>query len=154
MKILRAAIYLGALAFLLPSPPPGDSSLSPASLGPASLGVARAAPRSADGGDLIAAAIGAVGDVSGFCTRQPTVCDTAHGLLYKLEAKAKYSLHLIYQWVESPEQPRPALSTEATLNDPITTSTIAVGRERPAGDALRPADFLPKWRAPKRSGAG
>ena len=150
MKILRAAIYLGVLAFLLPSPPPGDSSLNPAS-----LGAARAAPvPSADGGDLFAAAIGTVGDFSGFCTRQPTVCETAHGLLYKLEAKAKYSLHLLYQWVESPEQPRPALSTEATLDDPITTSTIAAGRVRPAGDALRPADLMPKWRAPKRSGAG
>ena len=77
---------------------------------------------------MFAAAIGTVGDFSGFCTRQPTVCETAHGLLYKLEAKAKYSLHLLYQWVESPEQPRPALSTEAKLNDPITTSTIAAGR--------------------------
>src|SRR6476620_210660 len=127
MKILRAAIYLGVLAFLLPSPPPEDSSQRPAS-----LGVASAAPvPSANGADLFAAALGAVDDVSGFCTRQPTVCNTAHGLLFTLEAKAKYGLRLLYQWAGSPE-PRPALSTEATLNDPLTTRTIAAGRDRPA----------------------
>jgi hypothetical protein len=147
MKILRAAIYLGVLAFLLPSPPSEDSSQKPAVPGAASLVPAP----SATGGDLFAAAVGAVDDVSGFCARQPTVCDTAQTVLTRLEAKAKYSLRLLYQWAESPEQ-RPASSTEATIGDPITTSTVAVGRE--AGDALLPADRQPKWRAPKRSRAG
>jgi hypothetical protein len=149
MKILRAAIYLGVLAFLLPSPPAEDSSQKPAALGAAGL----VAVPSANGGDLFAAAVGAVDDVSGFCTRQPMVCDTAHTVLLKLEARAKYSLRLLYQWAESPEQ-RPASSTEATIGDPITTSTVAVGRESQAGDGLLPADLLPKWRAPKRSRAG
>jgi hypothetical protein len=149
MKILRAAICLGVLAFLLPSPPPEDSSKKPASLGVAGT----AAAPSANGGDLFAAAVGAVDDVSGFCRRQPMVCDTAHVLLIKLEAKAKYGLRLLYQWAETPEQ-RPAASTEAALGDPIATSAVTAGRESPASDALVPADFLPKWRAPKRSRAG
>jgi Family of unknown function (DUF5330) len=149
MKILRGAIYLGVLAFLLPSPPPEDVSQKPASLGVAST----AAAPSASGGDLFAAAVGAVDDVSGFCTRQPLVCDTAHTLVLKLEAKAKYGLRLLYRWAETPEQ-RPAASTEAALGDPITTSAVTIGRESPASDALVPADLLPKWRAPRRSGAG
>ena len=97
---------------------------------------------------------GAVDDVSGFCTRQPTVCDTARILLVKLEAKAKYGMRLIYQWAETPEPATPAAAgTEAKLGDPITTSTVA-GDQHPAKDALRPADLRPKWRPPKRSGAG
>ena len=148
MKIIRAAICLGVLAFLLPSPPdePGPQ--------PAALGTARAAPAaSAGGGELFAAAVGAVDDISDFCTRRPVVCDTAHAVLIKLEAKARYGMWLLYRWAESSEPPSAAGSTEARSGDPITTSTVA-GDQRPAGDALLPADLRPKWRAPKRSGAG
>jgi Family of unknown function (DUF5330) len=145
MKIIRAAIYLGVLAFLLPAPPEDPAPQH------ATLGTAAMAP-TASGGDLFAAAVRAVDDVSGFCTRQPAACDTAHALLLKLEAKAKYTMRLLYQWAETPKPP-PAASTEARLGDPITTSTVA-GSERPASDALLPADLRPKWRAPKRSGAG
>src|SRR5262249_29146811 len=110
MKIFRAAICLGVLAYLLPSPPPEDSGQSAASPGKAS-----AAPVvSANARALFAAGVGAVDVFSVFCTRQPMVCDTAHTLLLKLEAKAKYSLRLLYQWAETPEQ-HPAVSTEATL---------------------------------------
>jgi hypothetical protein len=145
MKIIRAAIYLGVLAFLLPSPPE-DAVSQHAALG------APAMASTASGGNLFAAAVGAVDDVSGFCTRQPAVCGTAHALFLKLQAKAKYSFRLLYRWAETP-QPPPAASTEARLGDPITTSTVA-GSQRPAGDALLPADLRPKWRAPKRFGAG
>jgi len=147
MKIIRAAIYLGVIAFLLPSPPEQPAPRH------AALGMAGAAPAPvASNGDLLAAALGAVDDMSGFCTRQPAVCDTARILLVKLEAKAKYSMRLLYQWAETPETPA-VPSTEAKLGDPITTSTVA-GSQRPAGDALQPADLRPKWRAPKRSGEG
>ena len=146
MKIIRAAIYLGVIAFLLPSPPEQPAAQH-------APGMAGAAPAPvASNGELLAAALGAVDDVSGFCTRQPAVCDTARILLVKLEAKAKYSMRLLYQWAETPETPA-APSTEAKLGDPITTSTVA-GNQRPASDALQPADLRPKWRAPKRSGAG
>ncbi len=98
MKIIRAAIYLGVIAFLLPSPPEQPAPRH------AALGMAGAAPAPvASNGDLLAAALGAVDDMSGFCTRQPAVCDTARILLVKLEAKAKYSMRLLYQWAETPE---------------------------------------------------
>jgi hypothetical protein len=149
MRLIRAAIYLGVIAFLLPSPPEQPAAQN------AALGMAGAAPApGASNGDLLAAAVDAVDDVSGFCTRQPTVCDTARILLVKLEAKAKYGMRLIYQWAETPEPATPpAAGTEAKLGDPITTSTVA-GDQHPAKDALRPADLRPKWRPPKRSGAG
>jgi hypothetical protein len=142
MKIIRAAIYLGVIAFLLPSPPEQPASQH------AGLGMAGSAPAPvASNGDLLAAALGAVDDVSGFCTRQPAVCDTARALLVRLEAKAKYGMRLLYQWAETPEPPV-VPSAEAKLGDPITTSTVA-GDQRPASDALQPADLRPKWRAPR-----
>jgi len=142
MKIIRAAIYLGVIAFLLPSPPEEPAAQH------AALGMAGAAPApQASNADLLAAALGAVDDVSGFCTRQPAVCGTARTLLVKLEAKAKYGMRLLYQWAETPEPPA-APSTEAKLGDPIATGTVA-GTMHPIGDALQPADLRPKWRAPR-----
>src|SRR5262245_36842238 len=118
MKIIKAAIYLGVIAFLLPSPPEQPAAQH-AALGPAG---ATPAPQPSNA-DLLAAACAGVDDVSAFCTRQPAVCDTARTLLVTLEAKAKYGIRLLYQWAETPE-PAAAPGAEAKLGDPITTSTV------------------------------
>jgi len=147
MRIIRAAIYLGVIAFLLPSPPEQPAAQH------AALGMpgAAAAPQ-ASNADLLAAALLAADDVSAFCSRQPAACDTARSLLVALEAKAKYGMRLLFQWADAPPPPAPP-GAEAKIGDPITTSTVA-GSQRPVKDALQPADLRPKWRAPKRSGAG
>ena len=145
MRIIRAAIYLGVIAFLLPSPPQQPAAQH------AALGTPGASPApQASNADLLAAALLAADDVSGFCSRQPAVCDTARSLLVTLEAKAKYGMRLLFQWADAPAPSAAAPGAEAKLGDPITTSTVA-GSQRPVKDALQPADLRPKWRAPKRS---
>src|SRR5262249_9712496 len=86
MRIIRTMILLAAAAYFLPSPPEDRVSASlQASDDPQAT-------------ELFSAAGSTVADMSGFCSRQATVCDTAHYLAVKLEGKAKYGIELLYQW--------------------------------------------------------
>ncbi len=86
MGILRTTLVLGAIFALLPMPPqsaePGHTEIAEA------LGTF---------GYMVAAAE-AFSDVKGFCMRKPAVCDAAGHVAVKIEAKAKYSAKLIYEW--------------------------------------------------------
>ena len=80
MKIIRTLVIVTAGAFLLPSPP--DSQQANITPTP----------------ELMAAAANAASDVGSFCNRQPAVCSTASNLAGTLEAKARYSIKLLYEW--------------------------------------------------------
>ena len=141
MKLIRAGIYLGVLAFLLPSPP--DERTAASAAVPAVVGAHHASE-----GDVFTAAVNAVDDFSGFCSRQPGVCDTAHAIYLKVEGKARYGIRLLYEWAQGPE-PRSA-SIEAGLHDPMRTGSVgkAAGPRRKVDGTLTPADLAPAWRAP------
>ncbi|MDE2385190.1 MAG: DUF5330 domain-containing protein [Alphaproteobacteria bacterium] len=86
MGLFRKAIVLGGILYALPSPPPealvagGQPSLQSSTFA------------------TITAAADTVADFKGFCERRPQACITGQYLAYTLEAKAKYSARIIYEW--------------------------------------------------------
>ena len=107
--------------------------------------------------EVLSSASSAVTDVAGFCTRQPEVCNTAAYMAGKLEAKAKYSVKLIYEWAsESTSDPAlPAQSQEAAKADLLTTGTIvaaATAEPEPRSQStLKLQDVIPQWRGPGKT---
>ena len=86
MKIIRTLLALGAGVAFMPTPP--DLASDPAFA------------RGEDPGTFgyVIAATEAFADVKGFCQRKPEVCEAAGHMAVKMEAKAKYSAKLVYEW--------------------------------------------------------
>ena len=108
MKIIRTGLVLGAIGFFMPTPPELANN-----------------PDSAQGQGLgpfgyVMAAADTFADVKGFCQRKPGVCNAAGHMAINLEARAKYSAKLIYEWanettadvtkVKSPSPPKAVAS--------------------------------------------
>ena len=118
MGMLRKAIVLGGLLYLLPSPPVGVNVADEPSVQPSTMAT-------------IYAATETVADAKSFCERRPQVCVTGYYILSKAEAKAKYSAQLAYEWFNQPAQstvavahvkPAQAPLRVATLNEPKPTT--------------------------------
>lgn len=139
MGILRNTLIIGGLAVGLPAPPPtaGDGAVQPQSSTIA----------------YVAAAADAYTDVRNFCQRKPGVCQTAGHIAMTMEAKAKYSAKLIYEWAnEATEQSnaKPGAKDELADADPIATGAIPNARHNSVSQStLKLEDLLPEWQAPK-----
>ena len=133
MKIIRTLVIVTAGAFLLPSPP--DSQQANITPTP----------------ELMAAAANAASDVGSFCNRQPAVCSTASNLAGTLEAKARYSIKLLYEWANKDDAAaRPpkvgAVQTEVML--PQASFQMAATDVVPSQSTLKLEDIIPEWRDP------
>ena len=138
MRIIRTLMLLTGVGVFMPSPPdeqqPQGSQVSTP--------------------ELIGSATSAFADMAGFCAREPAVCQTAGYVAGKLEAKAKYSVKLIYEWAnESTSEPQLSpLANEADGSDQLKTGSTTVAEAKPAGglgqSTLRLDDLIPEWRAP------
>lgn len=141
MRIIRTVLFLCGVTAFLPSPPE-DAATSNRGEGVAAV---------PDQGLLATAAV-AIADVASLCSRQPDVCQTAGYVAGKLEAKAKYSVKLLYEWANEPDaSASPAPASEMTVtSDPLTTgSTQAVAEAEGQGQStLRLEDLIPEWRGP------
>ena len=124
MRILRTIVLLAAAAVFMPSPPQEKLATQGANDPPVT--------------ELVSAAVSTVADVSDFCGRQPTVCDTAHYLAVTLEGKAKYSIELLYEWAQESRHAGSGQTIAAEEPDSAARST------------LRLDDIIPEWRAPAR----
>jgi hypothetical protein len=134
--LLRMAFWLGLVLILLPS---GGS-----------------APQSAAGNEIsaseaLSAASATVGDLRGFCARQPTACtvgsQVAMAIGYKAEAGAKMLYNVLNEALAPPETgsladdaPRRAGAAKATPEKSAA--------ERNSQSTLMPADLAPAWRGP------
>jgi hypothetical protein len=139
MRIIRTVLLLTGIGVAMPSPPDeatgqGDTVAqvnAPSLLGSAAM---------------------AVGDVVGFCQRQPDVCQTASRVAARLEVKAKYSVRLLYEWAN--DQGAPGDGGQAQVNvagDQLATSSTEPAAAQPVVEGqttLRIDDLLPKWREP------
>jgi hypothetical protein len=141
MRVLRTAFILAAIAILAPSPPDSETAGALAAREPAPTQL-----------EWLDAAGSAASDMAQFCTRQPLVCDAASYIAVKLEAKAKYSVRLIYEWAsESQRQSMPFADT-AGADGLMTGSTLELAGIADGGTLL-PEDRAIAWRpAPARSG--
>ena len=145
MKIIKTLIIVGAVAFFLPSPPESQKAAVPASL------------------ELMSAAASAASDASGFCARQPAVCSTAMSLAGTLEAKARYSVKLLYEWANGAPQtgstgpieeaPAPDAAPDvapAQLGEQSENflGSFQMAENTQSQNTLRLDDIIPEWRDP------
>lgn len=135
MRIFRTLILLTGVAVLMPSPP--DDGQRQAAAAPA----------------LVGSATMAFADAASFCSRQPQVCQTAGYVASKLQAKAKYSVRLIYEWAsESTAEPHITSVNNQAGADPIETGSTAVAKAGSTASngqsSLRIEDLIPAWRGP------
>lgn len=142
MRIFRTILFLTGVTTFMPSPPEESSQHNSA-----------AASEQAPSG-LISSATLALADMAGFCSRQPDVCRTAGYMAGRLEAKAKYSVRLIYEWAaESSSEPQASpLPNQADATDPLVTGStrrMVADAATPAGQStLKIEDLIPEWRGP------
>jgi hypothetical protein len=140
MRIFRTIMLLTGVSVFMPSPPEA------ANQDPGQTADAAATQ------SILVTAARAVSDVATFCSRQPEVCDTAGYVAGRLEAKAKYSVRLIYDWAsESASEPQSTPYPNEATTDPITTGSMAVVAASEAGEGqstLRIEDLIPEWRGP------
>ena len=150
MKLIKYAVVLGAGAFLMPAPPlvPGAQ--------PDGAQYSEVAPV-----EMISAARAAIGDISGFCRRQPGVCATAGRLAGKLEMRAKYAIRRAYEWSNADAPPpaaRTSLPVTLSASDPLITGSTPrrTGKTRSSRSSgtLTIEDLLPQWRGPARPRSG
>ena len=143
--MLRKTIIVVALAAAMPSPPKDATGLQPVSV--------------ADTGMFayIAAAADTFADMRGFCVRNPDVCVAANSLAGTMEAKAKYSARLIYEWAneatgapKAGSQPLPL--DLAALDDLATGSAEKHPIVAESQSTLTLQDLLPEWKAPPPKG--
>jgi hypothetical protein len=143
MRLLKTLVLFTGIAVLLPSPP--DDPKQPAE---------RQAKAEVSTPRYIGSATMAFADAASFCDRQPQVCKTAGYVASKLEAKAKYSVRLIYEWAsESNAEPQVSPLANQASADPIETSSMAAAQVKPRGGQsnLKIEDLIPPWRGPAAS---
>jgi hypothetical protein len=143
MRIFRTLMLLAGVTAFMPSPPEDKS-----------LDVAMVEMANVEETGIISSATTAISDLAGFCGRQPGVCETAGYVANRLEAKAKYSVRLIYEWAaESSAEPRTSpFPNQADATDPMATGStralMADGTAVKGQSTLRLDDLIPEWRGP------
>lgn len=140
MRVFKTILLFGLLALMVPAPP--EAELQEA-------GITVSTPA------LLSAATQTVADLGQFCGRQPGVCETAGFVAAKLEAKAKYSVRLIYDWANEAEAAPgklPVRDLQVEAVDPIETGStrriVAALAEDIDSGTLTLDDCVPEWRGP------
>jgi hypothetical protein len=143
MRLIRTIILLTGAGLLLPSPPSDPL-----------LGAGDADATTVSAMEMLSSATSAFSDVAGFCGRQPAACETAAYVAAHLEAKAKYSARLVYEWATEGEQPagHVVIPVQAQQQaDPLRTGSPApleLTRAAANQSTLRLDDLIPAWRGP------
>lgn len=121
---LRLAFWLGLVLLLLPS---------------------GGAQRTATGNEVttsqaISAASATVGDLRGFCSRQPDACSVGSQVATTLGYRAQAGAKMLYDVLSEALAPQESTRTK----QPTEKSAI----ERASQSTLTPADLAPAWRGP------
>ena len=137
MRIVRTIILLSAVVILMPSPPESEKK---------DAGFMVASDVSAP--EIFVAATRAASDIGGFCAREPQVCVTAAYVARMFEAKAKYSVRLIYDWANEASSGDATPHQADALDELVTSSTKLAGDEPASQNTLKVEDRIPAWRPP------
>jgi hypothetical protein len=124
--LLRMAFWLGLVLVLLP------------------IG---AAQRNSSGGEVsateaISAASATVGDLRGFCERQPDACTVGSQVATAIGYRAQAGAKMLYEALSEAMAPRETGSVANGKNG------AKAGTERASQNTLTPADLAPAWRVP------
>jgi hypothetical protein len=131
----RMAFWLGVVLVLLPS-----GSAQP-----------NASQTEVGASEALSAASATVGDLRGFCTRQPDACTVGSQVATAIGYKAQAGAKMLYDFLSEALAPRETGS--------LTNGTPRGGRsakatpekspaERTSQNTLNPADLAPAWRGP------
>jgi hypothetical protein len=133
--LLRMAFWLCLVLVLLPS-----GSVQP-----------NASQTEVGASEALSAASATVGDLRGFCTRQPDACTVGSQVATTIGYKAQAGVKMLYDFLSESLAPRETGS--------LTNGTPRGGRsakatpekspaERTSQNTLNPADLAPAWRGP------
>jgi hypothetical protein len=134
MFLLRTAFWIGLVLALLPSFGPKPSASQTQGL---------------EATEAVTAASATVGDVFGFCGRQPEACATGAHLASAIGQRAEAGAKMLYEIV----------GQKLTRTDP-GAATGSVTASQPAEDVklsqntLTPADLTPAWHGPHHKDKG
>ena len=127
--LLRLAFWLGLVLLLLPTG------------GGAQRGAASDSNVSAS--QAISAASATVGDLRGFCSRQPDACNVGSQVATTLGYRAQAGAKMLYDVLNEALAPQ---GSEMNHGDAIKQPAERV--ERASQGTLTPADLAPAWRGP------
>jgi hypothetical protein len=133
--LLRMAFWLGLVLVLLPS-----GSVQP-----------DASRTEVGASEALSAASATVGDLRGFCTRQPDACTVGSQVATAIGYKAQAGAKMLYDFLSEALAPR---ETGSLTNGTPRGSSSAKATpeksvpERTSQNTLTPADLAPAWRGP------
>jgi len=128
--LLRMAFWLGLVLVLLPS-----GSVQP-----------NASRTEVGASEALSAASATVGDLRGFCTRQPDACTVGSQVATAIGYKAQAGAKMLYDFLSEALAPR---ETGSLTNG---TTPEKSSPEQTSQNTLTPADLAPTWRgaAPRK----
>ena len=128
MFLIRTAFWLSLLILLLPTGEQPDTNDKSASLGV---------------GEVYGAAEATYSDLSGFCERNPTVCDNSRTAWDTFEKKAKYGAQMVYRHLrEATTEPEKAQNDQQRPARTVNPDPHAAGN-------LTDSDLIPVWVDPR-----
>jgi hypothetical protein len=100
--------------------------------------------------EAISAASATVGDLRGFCGRQPDACAVGSQVASTLGYRAQAGAKMLYEVLSEAMAPRETGSVGSTLSKNTGGKTAAEksAAERASQGTLTPADLAPAWRGP------
>jgi hypothetical protein len=129
--LLRLAFWLTVIAILLPgrgSEPVSHPEISAT--------------------EAVSAAKATVGDMQGFCERQPEACTVGSQAAIALGDRAKAGARQIYEFLNEKMAPGEA-DPVTTATSGRSTATIPLPPPRPSQHTLTPTDLAPAWHGPQ-----
>jgi|ERR1700691_1301690 hypothetical protein len=127
--LLRLAFWLSVVLLLLPS----------------GGGQRNAATNNVSASQAISAASATVGDLRGFCARQPDACSIGSEVATTLGYRAQAGAKMLYDVLSEALAPQ---ETAATHGDAAKQSAENPVTERASQSTLTPADLAPAWHGP------
>ena len=100
--------------------------------------------------EAISAAAATVGDLRGFCGRQPDACAVGSQVASTLGYRAQAGAKILYQALTEAMAPRETGTVGGSVTKSLAGKSITEksAAERPSQSTLTPADLAPAWRGP------
>jgi DNA-binding transcriptional regulator YdaS (Cro superfamily) len=132
--LLRMTFWLGLVLVLLPFGSAQQNS----------------AANEVSASEAISAASATVGDLRGFCGRQPDACAVGSQVASTLGYRAQAGAKMLYEVLSEAMAPRETGSVGSALSKNIGGKAAAEksAAERASQGTLTPADLAPAWRGP------
>ena len=103
--------------------------------------------------EAISAASATVGDLRGFCGRQPDACTVGMQVASAIGYRAQAGAKILYEALSEAMAPREtgsvgAVGTSVSKNAAGKSAAEKTAAEHPSQSTLTPADIAPAWRGP------